>query len=125
MKVDPKDIYDYLRKVGIDQVHALGMLANIQGESNFESGAQEKHPIAGRGGWGLFQHTGPRRRALEAYCKAHNKSLDDWQARGSPRADARLREHTRRLMEGLEPPEDHAELMARGRAFMAPGFPSL
>jgi trimethylamine--corrinoid protein Co-methyltransferase len=46
-------------------------------------------------------------------------TLEDWQARGAPRADRVLREHTRRLIDGLQPPPDHDRLMAKGEAFIA------
>jgi trimethylamine--corrinoid protein Co-methyltransferase len=45
-------------------------------------------------------------------------TLDDWQARGCPRADQVLREHTRRLLSELKAPQDHDELQARGEAFI-------
>ncbi len=46
-------------------------------------------------------------------------TLEDWQARGSPRAEKVLREHTRQLLDGLRPPEDHESLQARGEVFIA------
>lgn len=45
-------------------------------------------------------------------------ALDEWQARGQPRADAVLREHTRRLLAEVQPPDDHDDLLARGEAFL-------
>jgi trimethylamine--corrinoid protein Co-methyltransferase len=45
-------------------------------------------------------------------------TVDDWQQQGRPRADERLRSHTNQLLQGLEAPEDHAELIARGEAFI-------
>jgi trimethylamine:corrinoid methyltransferase-like protein len=47
-----------------------------------------------------------------------NLTLEKWQEQGSPAAQGLLREHTRRLLESLDPPEDHAELMAEGEAFI-------
>jgi len=47
-----------------------------------------------------------------------NLTLEKWQERGFPKAERLLREHTRDLLESLEPPEDHAELLARGEAFV-------
>ena len=79
-RVDPQVLYDYLRQRGVDHVHAMGMLANIEGESAFHPGIRERHPIRGRGGYGLFQHTGPRRRALEAYCRDTGREIWDWRA---------------------------------------------
>ncbi len=46
-------------------------------------------------------------------------TLEDWQARGCPHADELLRGYTRQLLETLEAPPDHDELMARGLAFIA------
>lgn len=46
-------------------------------------------------------------------------NLDEWQTRGCPRADARLREHTQHLLDRLVEPEEYAELVARGQAFIA------
>jgi len=45
-------------------------------------------------------------------------TLEDWQARGQPRPVDLLRERTRGLLDKLSAPEDHAELIARGRAFI-------
>jgi trimethylamine--corrinoid protein Co-methyltransferase len=45
-------------------------------------------------------------------------TVESWQGRGCPRADGLLRAHTGRLLAGLEPPPDHAELIARGEAFI-------
>lgn len=51
-----KDIYSYLTKEkGVDHNHAVGMLANIQNESKFNSGAFNKNDVDGPSG-GLFQH---------------------------------------------------------------------
>jgi trimethylamine--corrinoid protein Co-methyltransferase len=45
-------------------------------------------------------------------------SMEKWQAAGRPQAIDLLREHTRQLLAGLQAPEDHDELMARGEAFI-------
>jgi trimethylamine:corrinoid methyltransferase-like protein len=44
--------------------------------------------------------------------------LEEWRAKGCPRADVALREHTRRLLEGLPEPEDHERLLSEGEAFI-------
>lgn len=50
-----KDIYNYLRsKHGVDHVHAMGILASIQGESTFNSGSYVRNDRGGPSG-GLFQ----------------------------------------------------------------------
>ena len=77
MKQDPQVIYDKLRKREVPHVHAMGILANMKAESGFDSGIQERHPIAGRGGYGLCQWTGPRRRALERFAAHAGKPLWD------------------------------------------------
>lgn len=50
--------------------------AAVLGNAGAESGGfvhfQELKPTSGRGGWGWFQWTGPRRKAFEAYCKRNN-----------------------------------------------------
>lgn len=65
--VDPALIYQYLLQRGASPTHATGMLASIQGESGFNPLINEIKPLVpgSRGGFGLFQHTGPRRVALE------------------------------------------------------------
>ena len=45
-------------------------------------------------------------------------TLDQWQAKGSVSADAALRKHVREVIDGLEPPPDHDELMDRGNRFI-------
>lgn len=47
-----------------------------------------------------------------------NLTLEEWQEKGRPRADAALRRYTRQLLEGLDAPEDHADLMGRGQAYI-------
>lgn len=47
-----------------------------------------------------------------------NLTMEEWQDKGRPRAGTLLRDHTRQLLQGLVPPDDHAELMARGEAFI-------
>ena len=48
-----------------------------------------------------------------------NLTLEKWQEMGAPEASERLRQYTMSLLDGLAPPEDHAELMTRGEAFIA------
>ena len=47
-----------------------------------------------------------------------NLSLEDWQARGCPRAEDLLRDHTRQLLNESKPPENHSELLAQGESFI-------
>jgi hypothetical protein len=57
------ELYNIMRQMGIPDIHAQGMLANIQGESNFNPRA------IGDGGksFGLFQHYADRGQALKQF----------------------------------------------------------
>lgn len=61
----------YMKKLMADFVFSDLDAAAVMGNAGHESGGltifQELHPIAGRGGWGWFQWTGPRRVNAEAY----------------------------------------------------------
>ena len=46
-------------------------------------------------------------------------TLEKWKERGSPEAIKILRLHTLNLLDGLKPPEDYDDLLARGEAFIA------
>ena len=58
---------------------AQGMTANMIAESNLNPGINEIAPVVpgSRGGWGLNQWTGPRRKAFEAFAAERGASLDD------------------------------------------------
>jgi trimethylamine:corrinoid methyltransferase-like protein len=45
-------------------------------------------------------------------------TLESWQAQGRPSAEGVLRRTTQDLLAHTNAPEDHAELMARGQAFI-------
>jgi trimethylamine--corrinoid protein Co-methyltransferase len=47
-----------------------------------------------------------------------NLTAEAWNQEGRPKADDRLREHTRQMLEQLEAPEDHDDLIGRGEAFI-------
>jgi hypothetical protein len=68
MKINPQEVLSYLVAKGVPRNHALGMISNIRAESGFRPTINEVAPLVkgSRGGFGLFQHTGSRRRALEA-----------------------------------------------------------
>lgn len=62
---------------------------------------------------------------LKLYRKAYHESkvfprigLEKWEERGHPQIIDLLRQHTRKLLETSQPPEDHAELIAKGNAFV-------
>lgn len=73
--VDPRLIFDYLVGVhGVSVATAAGILANIEGESGFNTA------IYGDGGTsaGLFQHHAERLAALKNYAKARGADWRDW-----------------------------------------------
>ena len=47
-----------------------------------------------------------------------NLQIDEWQARGRPRTEDLLKEHTRQLLNESKPPEDHAELLKQGESYI-------
>lgn len=59
-RVSPQAVYQYLRSLGVSHIHAMGILANIQGESSFQVGVTEKG--GSKSGIGLFQYTYPSRK---------------------------------------------------------------
>ena len=66
---DPSTIKQGLVARGLPEHVADGFMMNFQDESGFNPGINEKNPtVAGsRGGFGLAQWTGPRRRAYESF----------------------------------------------------------
>jgi len=89
--VSPQAVYSYLRQLGVSDIHALGILANIQGESGFQVGVSEK----GGGGVGLFQYTYPSRksaflRAVPDY-KTNWKGQIDFAIKSDPNTPLYLR----------------------------------
>lgn len=58
---------------------AQGVAGNMAVESRFDPGINEINPVVpgSRGGFGLNQWTGPRRREFEAYAKQRGLPLDD------------------------------------------------
>lgn len=54
---------------GLTKEQAAGIVGNLGHESAGFSAMQEKRPLAGRGGWGWAQWTGPRRREFERKAK--------------------------------------------------------
>ena len=81
--VPPKEIFDYLTKErGIGEEHASGILANIQAESSFDPGAIGDNGNAG----GLFQHNGPRFKAMK------ESVGEDWKTNWKKQVDFALSE---------------------------------
>lgn len=73
------DLYRGLVKRGLPEHVAKGFVMNFRDESGLDSNINEKNPlVAGsRGGFGLYQVTGPRRVAYEDFAKEQGKDLGD------------------------------------------------
>ncbi len=56
---------------GFTREQAAGIVGNLGHESAGFNVMQERNPVAGRGGYGWAQWTGPRRRAFEAWAAAN------------------------------------------------------
>ena len=70
---DPRaNVMQGLLARGFPQHVAEGIANEINRESGFDPTINEINPVVpgSRGGFGLFQHTGPRRRELEAFAQA-------------------------------------------------------
>ncbi|MEY1555330.1 phage tail tip lysozyme [Yoonia sp. R2331] len=67
--VDPQQLVAGLVQRGVPYAAALGIVGNMSVESGFDPGINEIAPLVpgSRGGFGLIQWTGPRRRQLEAF----------------------------------------------------------
>lgn len=61
-----------MRDLALTDVQAAGLLGNLGHETDGFRLLQEVAPVVpgSRGGWGLAQWTGPRRVAMEAWCRA-------------------------------------------------------
>jgi len=73
-RVSPQAVYSYLRQKGISHIHAMGILANIEGESGFQIGVQEKGDS--KQGVGLFQYSYPTRK--KAFLQAVPDYKKNW-----------------------------------------------
>jgi len=72
--VTPQAVYSYLRELGVPHIHAVGILANIKGESGFRIDADETGK--GTGGIGLFQYTFHTRK--QAFLRAVPDYKTNW-----------------------------------------------
>jgi hypothetical protein len=78
MNMQERLFNEYIER-GFTPEQAWGIVANNQAESGLNPGINEIAPVVpgSRGGFGLNQWTGPRRRAFEAYAAERNAPLDD------------------------------------------------
>ena len=114
----PAEIYQGLLDRGMTPAMAHGVMANFQAESGFDAGINERNPMVegSRGGFGLAQWTGPRRRALEAFAEDQGTHAADtdlqldflMQELQGPEARAMA------MLQEAETPEQAAVAFARG-----------
>lgn len=78
MNMQERLFNEYVER-GFTPEQAWGIVANNQAESGLNPGINEINPVVkgSRGGFGLNQWTGPRRRAFEAYAAERDLPLDD------------------------------------------------
>lgn len=76
--VDGAELVAGLVKRGLPEHIAKGFVMNFQDESGLNPGINERAPIVkgSRGGYGLYQLTGPRRVAFERYADANGLPYD-------------------------------------------------
>lgn len=79
--VSRKQVYEYLKSKGVDHVHAIGMLANIEGESGFRPGILGDKGTSG----GLFQWHDTRLTKLQ-------QAIPDWQTNWKAQIDYALQD---------------------------------
>ena len=80
-KPTPKEVYDYMRSKGVSDVHARGILANIQGESGFDPAVPGDNGTSG----GLFQHHADRFDKLK-------QAVPDWKTNWKGQIDFALQD---------------------------------
>lgn len=80
---DPREaFFAPLRAIGLQPHQLTGIDWNVQDESGWNPGINEAAPRSGRGGFGLYQLTGPRRKAYEAWAKQNGYALSNPYAQG-------------------------------------------
>lgn len=112
---------------GIPLPVAQGMVANMIAESNLDPGINEIAPLVpgSRGGYGLNQWTGPRRRQFEAFAAERGTGLDDvntqldftlWELQNTEKA-------AWEALQGAKDPIEAARIYSE--RFLRPGIPNM
>lgn len=127
MAVTPQDVVAGLERRGIPRTAAIGLAGNFAVESGFNPGINEISPVVpgSRGGYGLAQWTGPRRKQFEAFARSQGRALDDldtqldftvWELQNTEKAAARD------ILSAATPEEAARAVSER---FLRPGIPHL
>ena len=112
---------------GLSLPVAQGIAANMIAESGLNPGINEIAPLVpgSRGGYGLNQWTGPRRRQFEAFAAQQGRPLDDldvqldftlWELGNTERAAAAA-------LQGVTDPIEAARIYSE--RFLRPGIPHM
>lgn len=112
---------------GLPEHIAIGIAGNIAVESGFDPGINEISPLVpgSRGGFGLYQVTGPRRRQYEQFAQSRGARLDDvdaqldfmvWELGNTEKSAAKK-------LTSARTPEDAARIFSE--SFLRPGKPHL
>lgn len=112
---------------GVPLPVAQGMVANMIAESGLNPGINEIAPLVegSRGGYGLNQWTGPRRRAFESYAAERGAPLDDlntqldftmWELQNTER-------NAWNALQGVNDPVEAARIYSE--KFLRPGIPHM
>lgn len=120
-----QEIYSGLVQRGLAPHAALGIVSRMKAESRLDPGINEIAPVVpgSRGGYGLNQWTGPRRRQYEAFAAERGVVPSDvdtqldftvWELQNTERAAAEA-------LAGTSTPEEAAQVYME--KFLRPGIP--
>jgi len=127
MAATANQVYQGLINRGIPENAAKGFVGNYTVESGLNTGINEISPTVpgSRGGFGLAQWTGPRRRQFETFAKSKGKPLDDLDVQLDFTAWelANTEKRAAGLIYAAQTPEDAARLIST--KFLRPGIPHL
>jgi hypothetical protein len=125
--MNPEVVIDGLVQRGIPLHIAQGMAANMMAESRLDPGINEIAPLipGSRGGYGLNQWTGPRRRQYETFAQERGSALDDlntqldftmWELQNTEQG-------AWNALQGAQDPREAARIYSE--RFLRPGIPHL
>lgn len=127
MAVTAGEVIAGLERRGVPRMAAIGFAGNFNVESGLEPGINEINPVVpgSRGGYGLAQWTGPRRKQYETFAKSRGKPLDDLETQLDFTAWelANTEKKSADKIFAARTPEEAAELVST--QFLRPGIPHL
>lgn len=121
---DPRQIISGLVSRGVPRAAAIGLAGNMAVESGFKTDINEISPLVegSRGGYGLIQWTGPRRRQFERFAGQNTADLDtqlDFLVHELNTTEKRARDQ----IYAAQDPVEAARLVSD--KFLRPGIPHL